>query len=121
MHAHSVRIARDADLTHRVTFSPAHLLRVLKKQTQGVQIVAERDVLHGVNLDTMGFVPLVLAGLDRDQGHVPEEIHQRSETYSDAFGRARLLPVLHILAPSHEFASGRREVPGSLSLAALLR
>jgi hypothetical protein len=76
MHAHRVRIARDADLTYRVTVSPAHLVRVLKKETQGVQIVAERDVLHSVNLNAMGFVPLDLASVDRHDGHVAEETHQ---------------------------------------------
>jgi len=51
-------------------------LCILKKQTKGVQIVAERDVLHGVDLDAMGLVPLDLASVDRDHGHISEETHE---------------------------------------------
>ena len=81
--------------------------------------MAERDVLHGIDLDAMGFVPLDLACVYRHDGHVAEEIHERGKAHPDSFGRARLLPVLNVFTPANELARSRREVPWGFSFTAL--
>ena len=83
--------------------------------------MADGDVPHGVDLDSIGFVSLDLAGADGHHGHVSEETHQRSEAHAYSFGGAWFLPVLHVFAPGDELACRCREILASLSEPPLLR
>jgi hypothetical protein len=102
-------------LPHRIGLPQTHFFRILKEQTQRMQVMAQSHIADPVYLNPMGLVKLDFPGPDRRNRSTREEGQKGCKASLNSPGCIRLLPVFDVFAPCNELTSGRRKILSALN------
>src|SRR5690349_17620136 len=75
-----------------------------------MEVVANRYVLHLVDLEPVSFVPLYIGGIQFTDAAVSKDFDQRRETNLDSGGSILLTAIFDVSAPCNEFSGCSGEV-----------